>query len=240
VRNPWAPDRVSIALDDLLIDRQGQATGERIFAGKHAELHGRLASGSVRNDPVIDLAMKLVAATAPTVHPLAAQPFDADVDATLRGLKDFGPRTWPERFRQLQQAGGRIEVRSLRLRQGEAFGVAVGSLGLTPNGRLDGELQMTVAGLEKVLPSLSAEQLTRPGSTASERLGTALGALDRVVPGLGNLARGRAGAGVAAGLALMGEPAELEGRRAVKLPLRFTDGDVHLGPFRVGQTGPLF
>src|SRR6185503_7938258 len=103
----WAPDRVSIALDALSIDRMVETATERIFVGKHAELHGRLASGSVRDKPVIDLALQLVAATAPTLHPLAAQPFDADVDATLRGLKDFGPRTWPERFRQLQEAGGR-------------------------------------------------------------------------------------------------------------------------------------
>ena len=54
----------------------------------------------------------------------------------------------------MQEAGGRIEVRALRIRQGDAVGVATGTLSLTPQGRLDGELQMTVAGLDKVLPSL--------------------------------------------------------------------------------------
>lgn len=238
--NPRAPERVSLALDNPAIDRKTAEGSERIFAGKHAELHGRLASGTVNDRPVIDMALRLVSSIAPTLHPLAAQPLDVDVDATLRGLKDFGPKTWPQRFRELQEAGGRIEVRSLRIRQGEALGVAAGTLGLTANGRLEGELQMTVAGLDKVLPTLGVDQLARPGSATSERLGAALGALDRLAPGLGNVARGRAGLGLAAGVALIGEPADLEGRRAVKLPLRFTDGDVHLGPFRIGQTAPLF
>lgn len=238
--NPRSPERVSLSLDNPALDRATGSGSERIFAGKHAELHGRLVSGTVNDRPVIDLALKLVSAIAPTLHPLAAQPLDADVDATLHGLKDFGPRTWPERFREMQAAGGRIEVRSLRIRQGDALGVAAGTLSLTPRGRLDGELQMTVAGLDKVLPSLGADQLTRPGSSTSDKIGAAIGALDRFAPGLGNVARERAGLGLAAGVALIGTPADLEGRRAVKLPLRFTDGDVHLGPFRIGQTGPLF
>ena len=39
---------------------------------------------------------------------------------------------------------------------------------------------------------------------------------------------------------MLGQPAELEGRKAVALPLRFTDGTVYLGPLKVGQTAPLF
>jgi hypothetical protein len=39
---------------------------------------------------------------------------------------------------------------------------------------------------------------------------------------------------------MIGQPAELEGRQAVTLPLRFTDGVVFLGPLRVGEIAPLF
>ena len=38
----------------------------------------------------------------------------------------------------------------------------------------------------------------------------------------------------------MGQPTELEGQRAVALPLRFNDGVVSLGPIKLGQVDPLF
>jgi hypothetical protein len=45
---------------------------------------------------------------------------------------------------------------------------------------------------------------------------------------------------VAASINLMGQPAELEGKRAVMLPLRFDDGLVSLGPLKIGMTPSLF
>ena len=71
-------------------------------------------------------------------------PFDADVRAMCAGLKDFTPKPWPVRFRELQAAGGRVEIMQSRIQQGDLIAVAAGSLGLTANGHLDGELQMTV------------------------------------------------------------------------------------------------
>jgi hypothetical protein len=80
----------------------------------------------------------------------------------------------------------------------------------------------------------------RPESAAGQKLDSALNSLDRVIPGLGGLARQRAGLGVAAGAALLGQPAELDGKRAVRLPLRFVEGEMQLGPIRLGRVGPLF
>ena len=51
------------------------------------------------------------------------------------------------------------------------------------------------------------------------------GALDRLAPGLGDVARTQAGANLSLGLNLIGEQTTLEGRRALTLPLRFSDGD---------------
>jgi hypothetical protein len=241
---PRAPERVSLVFDNPTLDRHDGAEPARPFAAKHAELHGRIASGTVRDNPVVDIALSLVAALAPGLHPLAAQPFDADIDTRLVGLRNFDPKPWGQRFREIQEAGGHIEVRAARLRQGQGAGdvlaVAAGNLALTEAGRLNGELQVTVAGLDKLLPSLGADQLVQPGSAAGQRLDSALNSLDRMVPGLGNLARQRAGLGVAAGAALLGQPAELEGRKAVRLPLRFVDGDMLLGPLKLGKVAPLF
>jgi hypothetical protein len=68
-------------------------------------------------------------------------------------------------------------------------------------------------------------------------------AADRLVPGLklDKLLGPRGGAALAAvGVSMLGQPAELEGRKAVSVPLRFTDGTVFLGPLRVGEMQPLF
>jgi hypothetical protein len=64
-----------------------------------------------------------------------------------------------------------------------------------------------------------------------------------VVPGLNlqSLLGPRGNSALAAmGASMLGQPAELEGRQAVTLPLRFADGVVFLGPLRVGQMAPLF
>jgi hypothetical protein len=239
---PRNPERVSLVFDDPVLERTNGNAGapDRPFVAKHAELHGRLASGTVREKPVIDIALNLVAAVAPALHPLAAQPFDLDLDTQLVGLRNFDPKPWSQRFREIQQANGRIEVRSARLRQGETLAVAAGTLGLNAAGLLNGELQVTVAGLDKLLPALNADQLVRPDSAAAQKLDSAFNSLDRVIPGLGGLARQRAGVGVAVGAALLGQPAELEGRKAVRLPLRFADGEMSLGPIKLGKVGPLF
>ncbi len=54
------------------------------------------------------------------------------------------------------------------------------------------------------------------------------------------MARQNAGPAIVAGINIMGQPTELEGQRAVALPLRFNDGAVSLGPVLLGQTAPLF
>jgi hypothetical protein len=107
-------------------------------------------------------------------------------------------------------------------------------LRITSRGTLDGELQLTVAGIDKLVTLLGVDKAV---GQASQR------ALDRYAPGL-NLDRllgSRGGAALAAaGAAMLGQPAELEGRKAVTLPLRFADGVVFLGPLRVGEVAPLF
>jgi hypothetical protein len=164
---------------------------------------------------------------------------DADVTAVLKGLKDFAPKPWPQRFRELQAAGGRIEIAKARVQQREVIAIADGSLGLSPAGRLDGQLRLTVANLDKLLPVLGLEKMLSE-QQAPQRFNNAFGALDRIMPGLGNVARQNAGPAIVAGLNMMGKPTELEGKRAVALPLRFDDGMVSLGPLKIGAVPPLF
>ena len=133
---PTAPERVAIRIEEPAVDES--RAGTNLFQAARLSLDGRLVSGTVQDHPVIEAVLKLVAASAPNWHPAAARPVDADITAVLRGLKDFSPKPWPARFRELQAAGGRIEIVSARVQQGEIIAIANGVLGLSPSGRLDG------------------------------------------------------------------------------------------------------
>ena len=155
----------------------------------------------------------------------------------LRGLNDFSPKPWPVRFRELQAAGGRIDITQARVQQGETIAVGSGSLSLNANGRLDGQLRVTVAGLEPFLASINVQQMVQ----TSPDVDKVAGALDRLLPGLGNVARQQAtSSNLSLGINLLGEQTTLEGKRAVTLPLRFDDGAVFLGPIKFGNTPALF
>jgi hypothetical protein len=248
---PGTLERVALVFDDAAIDRIGGAAPLPLARATHLELHGRLADDSTVDHPVIEAALQINGGSILDLHPLLAQPFDADIRAKVRGLRDFSPKPWPDRFREIQAAGGRIEITQSRIQQGDLISVAAGSLGLTANGRLDGELQMTVAGIEKVIPALGIEKMLEEGvpqatldrlapGVKTQDVNNLLGSLDRMIPGLGKVVRQNANAGVTAGINALGTPAELEGKKARSFPLRFVDGAVFLGPIKVGDTPPLF
>lgn len=232
---PINPERIAVTLDQPVFQRA--ANGETVFKATLAQITGRMLEGSAMDRPVIETVIKLAGASAPTLHPATAAPLDADVTAVLRGLKDFGPKPWPQRFRELQAANGRIDITSARMKQGDTVAVTNGALGLSPRGRLDGQLRVTVANLEKILPALGLDRMLTAPQAPMDRVGSAL---DRLAPGLGNIARQNAGPALLAGLAFIGQPTELDGKRAFVLPLRFNDGMATLGPIPLGQTPALF
>jgi len=236
---PGAPERASLVVDNLTVDHLAPEGRTKWGQARRLTLHGRIVSGSVRANPVIDVALELQGAAAPEIHSLAAEPFDAELVAQLRGLKDFSPKPWSQRFREIQERGGTIDVSKMRLRQGSMMMVGSGSLGLDPNGHLNGEMKVTVAGLEQFLRELGIDQ-PQAQNRVLDRYAPACNALDRVLPGLGNVARQHAGAGIVAGLGLIGERTTLDGQRAVTVPLQFRNGFIMLGPLRIGRTAPLF
>jgi hypothetical protein len=248
---PAIPQRASIVFDDPSIDRINGSVQTPLARAKHVELHGRIADGSPSDHPVIETVLQIAGGSVQEVHPLLAEPFDADVRTMLSGLKDFSPKPWPERFREIQAAGGHVEIVQSRIQQGDLVAIATGTLGLSAQGRLDGELQMTVAGIEKVIPALGIEKMLDEGvpqatldrvapGVKTQDVNNLLGALDRAIPGLGKVVKQNANVGVAAGINALGKEAVLEGKKARAFPLRFVDGTVFLGPLKVGQIPPLF
>jgi hypothetical protein len=248
---PAIPQRASIVFDDPSIDRISGSIQTPLARAKHVELHGRLADGATLDHPVIETVVKIETGSLQDVHPLLTQPFDADMRALLSGLKDFAPKPWPERFREIQASGGHVELVQSRIAQGDLVAVAAGTLGLTAQGNLDGELQMTVAGIEKVIPALGLEKMLDDGvpqatldrvapGVKSKDVSNLMGALDRAIPGLGKVVKQNVNVGVMAGINSLGKEAELEGKKARAFPLRFVDGTVYIGPLKVGQIPPLF
>ncbi len=248
---PAVPQRASIEFDDPAIDRIDASARGRLANAKHVELHGRLLEGSPPDRPMIESVLRINQGSIQGVHPVLVEPFDADVRAVVSGLKDFSPKPWPERFREIQAAGGHVEIAQSRIQQGDLVATAAGTLGLSPSGGLEGELQMTVAGLEKVIAALGIDKMLEDGvpqatldrvapGVKTQDINNLMGALDRAIPGLGKAVKKNANVGVAAGINALGKEAELEGRKARTFPLRFVDGAVFLGPLKVAQTSPLF
>jgi hypothetical protein len=248
---PGPPQRADLVFEQPTIDRIEGGAAVPAARADHAELHGRVAEGTPSDHPVLETALQIASGSIQGSHPLLAEPFNTDIQARLTGLKDFRPKPWPERFREIQAAGGHVEIVQSRIQQGELLAVASGTLSLTANGGIDGEVEMTVAGIEKVIPALGLDKMLDNGvpqatldrvapGVKSQDVNNLFGALDRAIPGLGKVVKQNANVGVALGINALGKETTLEGRKARSFPLRFSDGVVALGPFKVARVPPLF
>ncbi len=251
---PGAPERLSVVVDKPSL--AALPAGGPIAAAEHMELHGRFATQSTPGHPVLDLALELKNATAPslvaalgTLGPLASAGTDLSVTAVLNGVSDLTPKPVAQQLREIQAANGRLDVTRARLQQGELIATATGALGLTPRGTLSGDLRLTVVNLARLIPLLGIDRMLAQ-AVPQEAMNRYAPALDRLMPGLGNVLRGRdsasgsgggAGMSAAAGAAMLGgQQTELEGQRAVTLTLHFDDGVAFLGPVKLGQVPPLY
>jgi hypothetical protein len=234
---PSAAERGSLVFDALSVRDPGTVGGDPVFRARHFELHGRQAFVSRAGNPAIETVLQLKDAMAERIHPVAARPIDAEVTGVLFGINDLSAKpwqlnAWPVMLKEWQARNGEIEITKARIRQDDVIAEGAGTLRLTPRGGLDGDLQVTVVGIEKMLSMFNIERVMSEG-----QIGATLNALDQLFPGLGGIARRSAGPGLAATL---GRPTELDGKPATTLPVRFVDGTVFLGPVAVGAVPPLF
>lgn len=241
---PSGMERASLVLVGPSIRVPSLAGNDAVFSARRLELHGRQAPGSPADNPTVEAALRLDAAvtdklenlfdaaTADKVRVLATNPTDADVAATLRGVDDIRPKPWPAWFKEWQARGGQLEIDKARLARQDVIAAGSGVLQLTPRGGLEGNLQVTVVGIEKILKMFDIDRIMSEG-----QIGATFNALDRLVPGLGGIARQSAAPSL---IAALGQRTTLEGKPAVAFPIRFVDGTVFLGPFQVGAVPPLF
>lgn len=233
--NPTAPQRVALVFDQPSVARMDGGSQMNVLKADHVEIHGRLVGGSVWDKPVIEVGLSLQQAAMPAVNAVA-KPVDGEIVATLHGLKDFSPKPWPARFREIQAAGGFIEITRARLQQGETVAIGAGKLSLNAQGYLQGTLNVTASGLEHFLNAIGADMAIKK----SPEMDKVAGFLDRLAPGLGNVAREQAGAHLSFGIKAIEGNATLEGKPAVALPLTFDNGAVSLGMIPLGRTPSLF
>jgi hypothetical protein len=243
---PPYPDSISVTLNHPRLDEAGGNgdTKALLFQADRADLEARMIGGSARANPVIEAVLHLAAAAAPTLHALAAEPTRVDIDAVLSGFKNLEPKPWTERFREMQAADGGIDIKFLRIEQANAVIVGKGKLTLNPQGRLDGMINVAVAGLENIVPQLGIDRVVAHGvnrlTGAAGKSAQGANALDRLAPGLSGALRDSVNASVVDNLKKMGKPAEIDNKPATILPLRFADGSVYLGILLIGEVPPLF
>jgi hypothetical protein len=236
---PPDPESASLEFDGAHVKRTTTAAGnDELFKADRIAATGRVISGAPNNHPVIEVTLHLDQAAAPTLHPSLATPVNATLDAVVRGFSDLAPKSWPERVREMQAAGGGIDIKAFRLAQGDAIIiVGTGTLTVNDHGTLDGSLGLAVVGIERLVPMLGIDRLIAQGV---DRLSGGDNVLDRLAPGISGVIRDSANATVIENLKKMGQPISLDGRPALALPLRFADGTIYLGLLPVGQIPPLF
>jgi hypothetical protein len=241
---PPDPERITVSLSGPRLDRvSGPGTG-MIFQADSVDVDGRIIQGSARNNPAIEATGHFAAATAPTFHPLLAEPLQGDIDFVLRGFKDFAPKPWPVLFREMQASGGGIEIKSIRIERADAIIVGAGTLTVNEHGKVDGLINVAVAGIDNIVPLLGLDQLIGQGidrlTGGSGSSAQGLNALDRLMPGLSGVVREGATSGVVDNIKKMGQPTEIDKKPAIALPLRVNDGVVFLGIIPLGVLPPLF
>jgi hypothetical protein len=231
---PPYPDTLSFDFDAPHLDRAGSS--ETLFNAQQFNFRALTTQGTPRDHPVLDMTMHLEGATA-TFHPLMAQPLNGDIEAVVRGLADLSPKPWADRMREMQAAGGGIEIKSLRLTQTDALVVGAGTLNLNAEGKLDGTIRVAVVGIEHIVPLLGIDRMIGQGI---DQWSGGSNTLDRLVPGLSKTIAQTANATVIENLKKMGEQTTIDNRPAILLPLRFVNGTVYLGMLRIGDMPPLF
>ncbi len=198
-------ERVSLVVQGPKLQRTGGASPEPIDAGRTHRIPCAAKRRRESGKPAYDLAARVAAALVPACRRWLARPLNAEATAVLSGLSDLAPKPI---------AAGCGNGRRRRpvgdhgdpAAAGRRSRGRQGRPGLSPRGRLDGALTITAAGFDELSRWLG---LPTPGQGGRQ-------------------------AGILAGLAILGGQTELEGKRAITMPLRFSDGTVFLRPVAAG------
>jgi hypothetical protein len=221
---PPEPQSVAVTVEQPRL-AQGDRPGTAVFTADNADVTSSIIGGSVSDHPVIETVVHFSGATAPSLHALAAAPLQGDIDVVLSGFKDLAPKPWAERFREMQAAGGSIEIKHIRLQRPDSILVGAGTLSVNQNGKLDGLVRVAISGLGNIVPLLGLDRVIGRG-------------IDQLA-GSG-VVRDSANSNIIDNLNKMGQPTAIDDKPAIVLPLRIADGSVYLAMVPLGDVPPLF
>src|SRR5215831_10628480 len=221
---PSGMERASLVLVGPSIRVPSLAGNDAVFSARRLELHGRQAPGSPADNPTVEAALRPPWRTSSKTCSIPPPRTRSACSPPTRPMRTLRPPcgAWTTSVPSLGRHGSRNGRRA----------AGSGVLQLTPRGGLEGNLQVTVVGIEKILKMFDIDRIMSEG-----QIGATFNALDRLVPGLGGIARQSAAPSL---IAALGQRTTLEGKPAVAFPIRFVDGTVFLGPFQVGAVPPLF
>ncbi|WAC28618.1 DUF2125 domain-containing protein [Ancylobacter sp. SL191] len=199
-------DRLSVAADDYALTQGGTV----FFGARHAEFHVRHTPGS--DAATLDIAAGVKGATGVTTAAGGAAPIDGALEMTATQVPEWRAVLAPAaRLQAWQAAGGRVKLLEARLSGGGGAMNATGEIGLDPERRPSGTINLTMANAPALMSALSAAGLM-PAFMVN----------------------------LAPALAVVGMPGTLDGAPASTFPFTFRDGRISLGMLPLGKIGPAF
>ncbi len=208
------PERFSLQAHDLKLEQPG-ATGMQPVALLSAhlfEFHARRAAGKDGKPDGVDYASGLTGGESALLNGLGMQgPVEMALQGTVTASADLRPMPVAQRLRAWADAGGVARLDRFHITSPKVAMSATGIVALDPQGRLNGKLDLGFAGLNDVVQGLDRA-----------------GAIPREV------------APIVGALAMVGKPAQVEGRKGALFALSFDAGTLKLAGFPVGIVPPLF
>jgi hypothetical protein len=228
---PTAPEDVSIAFDAPQFYRVSQTgmlpllTGDKIEVEMRPSTNGR-----------IEILGRVIGGFTPLVAPLALQPFMADVVADASDTIDSGGTNFGTLLREWQSNGGKIELKTAHIQQGDAVADAEGYVGLNGQGLVDGSIRVTTSGAYLRF----AESLMRPGQGDADHARIA----QSFEPGMQKQTRSLgqpAGNTPARNAPLAPSYAPLaQSGSSSEIPIHIHDGKVYLGTVIIAEIPALY
>ena len=177
---------VSVTLDQAASRSCRRARQRHDFPADSVDFGGRIIAGSARNNPVIEAIRTFQRGDGADVSSFARRAAARRHRRGAARIQGLSPKPWPACF---ANAGLRRRHRdqSLRIERPDAIVVGTGTLTVNEHGKLDGLIEVAVAGIENIVPLLGLDQLIGqgidrltggPGTSAQ-----GLGALDRLSAG---------------------------------------------------------
>ena len=223
---PASPSRVSVVIDNAEFDRVGQGSDKPLLAGSRIEL-----SATATGAKAINIAAHAVDVSIPDGGPITSRPFVADISAVLHDFTNGTPQMLSQRLRDWQSRGGRLEVASARIQQGDALASGAGQISLSSAGALDGALRVSTTGPYE---RLAQSYIQDGGAGARKREQLAQSFLGQPRIQTRSLGAPPSEQPAEKQQAMPRRPGNLE------IPIRFVDGAVILGTTNLGEIPPLF